>query len=82
MIVNEALMEHLIIFLMYHIIWATLVIGKYDLIIIGLRLMEWMSGKVFFLVVTTCMNFHGRTLILNCFVHVGFVNKILSILSL
>jgi len=46
-IMNEALMVHLIVLFNFHFVWATLVIGKYGLIIIGIRLLErervWLS---------------------------------------
>jgi hypothetical protein len=44
---NEALMVHLIVLFNFHFVCATLVIGKYGLIIIGIRLLErereWLS---------------------------------------
>jgi hypothetical protein len=42
---NEVLMVHLIVLFNFHFIGATLIIGKYGLIIIGIRLREreWLS---------------------------------------
>jgi hypothetical protein len=75
MIMNEAMMQHLIILFIYHFLRATLVIGKYDLIVIRKRLMEGKSGRTV-LLVTTCR----KTLILNWshsyFIHAWFINKL------
>jgi len=55
-------MVHLIVLFNFHFVWATLVIGKYGLIIIGIRLLERERESGYLIGHHT----HNFSLILNC----------------